>query len=247
MEHLENLKTPDLPVDPLIQATRNVIAEREATVTQLRNDLAALEVEDTADFLDLESPRALERRALRVRLNAELHQATASLEGAKAFLARREAIFMVRSIRALRQEIDRDLQKAVRAAFNVNALNEEAAREMHKFMGLTTSVAQRLHGARGRNLLTKDGHVARASLLEIANPETHAFWFIRHISGLVGWTTQWGAGPGFAHSAGGAVNQANMTIATLLGDECFDPDVVAAVDAEDAGSAEVALVEQTGG
>lgn len=246
MDHLEKLQTPALPGDPLIESTRQVISEREAAIAQLRTDIAQLETEDGDDFIDLESPRARERRAQRLRLNAELQQATTSLEGAKVYLVKREAMFMYRSVRALREQIALDLQKAVEAANEVSANNERSARKMIEFMDLTGSIAARLHSARGRNLLTKDGHVVRASLTEIANPETIAFWSIRHLAGLLHWRTPWGAGPAFAHSAGGAMAQAGQSIDFLLGDECFDGEIISAVQAEDAHGTEVALVDQAG-
>jgi hypothetical protein len=247
MDHLEKLQTPALPGDPLIESTRQVIAEREAAIAQLRTDIAQLETEDGDDFIDLESPRARERRAQRLRLNAELHQATTSLEGARAYLVKREAMFMYRSVRALNAEIDADMQKAIQCAREVSESNDIVARKIMEYVHLTTGVAQKLHSARGRNTLTKDGHIARASLIECSLGETIAFWYIRHISGLVGWQTPWGAGPAFIESAGGSVAQANLTIATLLGDENFDPEIVAAVQAEDAHGTEVALVDQAGG
>lgn len=247
MEHLEKLKTPILPTDPMIAGTRDVIEEREATVTRLRNDLAALEVEDTADFLDIESPRALERRAQRLRLNAELHQATASLDGAKAFLTRREAMFMYRSVRALREQIESEIEQARVLALEVGASNVQSVSKLNRMLDVTEGIVQKLQGVRGRNMLTGEGHIAYSSVREIANQETLQFWMIRHFSGMLGWRTAWGPGPDFGEAAGSAITQTGQSIEALLGDENFDAEIVKAVEDEDAASTEVALVNKAGG
>ncbi|QHE86315.1 hypothetical protein [Hydrogenophaga sp. BPS33] len=247
MEHLQNLKTPELPSDPMIGEVHRLICERDRTVERLRNDLAQLEIEDTTDFLDLESPRAKERRAQRLRLNAELQQAVTSLEGAKAFLGRREGMAVYRSVRKLRQEIERDMEQATKISSEVGASLNTVLHHLLRLADVTGGVVEKLRGVRGRNTLTKDGHIAYSSIAEIAKPSQYTWWMARQIKTVLNWPENIPPGENFAISAHANFLQVGQSIQMLLGDDNFDPAVIAAVGAEDAASTEVAVVDQAGG
>lgn len=247
MEHMQNLKTPELPSDPMIGEVHRLIIEREGTAQRLRNDLAQLDMDDASDFLDLGSQRAKERRAQRLRLNAELQQAVTSLEGAKAFLARREGMAVYRSVRALRQEIERDMEQATKISSEVGASLNTVLHHLVNLADVTDGVVRKLRGVRGRNTLTKDGHIAYSSIAEIARPSQYTFWMARQIKTVLNWPADIPAGENFAISAHANFAQVGQSIQMLLGDENFDSDIVKTVEAEDAASTEVALVRQAGG